>query len=114
MSIRVILPAHLRTLARVSGEVILDVDGPVTIGSVLDALERQYAPLQGAIRDHVTRKRRPYVRFFACELDFSHDPMDTRLPDAVVQGAEPLLIIGAIAGGSGRHVRGYGEAKAEI
>jgi sulfur-carrier protein len=99
MTIRVILPAHLRTLARASGEVTLEVDGAVTIASVLDALEARYPTLQGAIRDHVTRQRRPYVRFFACEQDFSHDPTDTPLPDAVATGAEPLLIIGAIAGG---------------
>jgi sulfur-carrier protein len=99
MTIRVILPAHLRTLARASGEVTLEVDGAVTIASVLDALEARYPTLQGAIRDHVTRQRRPYVRFFACEQDFSHDPTDTPLPDAVARGAEPLLIIGAIAGG---------------
>jgi molybdopterin synthase sulfur carrier subunit len=99
MTIRVILPAHLRTLARASGEVTLEVDGAVTVASVLDALEARYPTLQGAIRDHVTRQRRPYVRFFACEQDFSHDPTDTPLPDAVARGAEPLLIIGAIAGG---------------
>jgi hypothetical protein len=94
------LPAHLRTLAKVStGEVTVRIDGPATIGSVLDALEVQYTPLQGAIRDHVTRQRRPFVRFFACEQDFSHDPADTPLPDAVVNGVEPFLIIGAIAGG---------------
>ncbi|MBC7926247.1 MAG: MoaD/ThiS family protein [Bryobacteraceae bacterium] len=98
---RVVLPAHLRTLARVSGEVTLDVDGlVVTIDSVLDALEASYPTLQGAIRDHVTRKRRPYVRFFACEQDLSHDPTDKPLPEAVVKGTEPLLIVGAIAGGS--------------
>lgn len=101
MIIRVIMPAHLRTLARVSGEVAVDVDGAVTIGSVLDALEARYPPLQGAIRDHVTKKRRPYVRFFACEQDLSHEPADTPLPKAVLEGTEPLLIIGAIAGGSG-------------
>jgi sulfur-carrier protein len=100
MTIRVVLPAHLRTLARESGEVTVDVDGPVTIASVLDALEARYTALQGAIRDHVTRQRRPYVRFFVCEQDLSHDPTDTLLPDAVLRGAEPLLIIGAIAGGA--------------
>ena len=100
MTIRIVLPAHLRTLARESGEVTVDVDGLVTIASVLDALEARYPPLQGAIRDHVTRQRRPYVRFFACEQDLSHDPPDTPLPDAVLRGAEPLLIIGAIAGGA--------------
>jgi hypothetical protein len=100
MTIRIILPAHLRTLARVSGEVSVEVEGPATIGSVLDALEARYPALQGAIRDHVSRQRRPYVRFFACEQDLSHEPPDTPLPEAVVQGLEPLLIIGAIAGGS--------------
>jgi hypothetical protein len=100
MTIRVILPAHLRTLARVSGEVSLDVDGPVTISSVLDALEARYVALQGAIRDHVTLQRRPYVRFFACEQDVSHDPPDTPLPDAIATGVEPLLIVGAVAGGA--------------
>ena len=99
MTVRVILPAHLRTLARLSGEVSVEVHGPVTIGSVLDALEAQHVTLQGAIRDHVTRQRRPFVRFFACEQDFSHDPPNTPLPEAVAGGAEPLLIIGAIAGG---------------
>lgn len=102
MTIRLILPVHLRTLARLSGEVNVEVDAPVTIASVLDALEAQYPALDGAIRDHVTRQRRPFVRFFACEQDLSHHPTDTPLPDAVVQGAEPLLIIGAIAGGSVR------------
>ena len=101
-AIRIILPAHLRTLARQSGEVTVDIDGPVTIGSVLDALEARYTTLQGAIRDHVTLQRRPFVRFFACEQDLSHDPPETPLPDAVVRGAEPLLIIGAIAGGASR------------
>ncbi len=100
MTIRVILPAHLRTLARVTGEVTLEIDDPATISSVLDGLEQRYPPLQGTIRDHVTRQRRPYVRFFACEQDLSHDPTDTPLPEAVVKGAEPLLIIGAVAGGS--------------
>ena len=97
--IRVVLPAHLRTLAKVSGEVTLDVEGPVTLRSVLDALEARYPVLQGTIRDHVTQKRRPYVRFFACEEDFSHDSPDTALPDAVAKGSEPLLVVGAIAGG---------------
>lgn len=109
MTIRVVLPAHLRTLARVSGEATLDVEGPVTVDSILDALEASYPSLQGAIRDHVTRKRRPYVRFFACQQDLSHDPTDTNLPEAVVRGAEPLLIVGAIAGGSltTTHIRGH-------
>ena len=97
--IRVVLPFHLRTLARVEGEVELDVEGPVTQGSVLDALEARYPMLRGTIRDHVTHKRRAFVRFFACEEDLSHEPPDTPLPDAVASGAEPYLIIGAIAGG---------------
>lgn len=97
--IRVVLPAHLRTLARVSGEVEVQVDGQVTQRSVLDALEAQYPTLQGTIRDHVTQQRRPFVRFFACQEDLSHDSPDTPLPDAVASGSEPFLIIGAIAGG---------------
>jgi len=97
--IRVILPAHLRTLARASGEVELEVEGPATLGSVLDALEARYPMLCGTLRDHVTGQRRPFVRFFACEEDLSHDPPDAPLPDAVVSGAEPFLIVGAIAGG---------------
>jgi molybdopterin synthase sulfur carrier subunit len=97
--IRVILPAHLRTLAKVSGEVQLEVDGPVTQRSVLDALEARYPMLCGTIRDHVTQQRRPFVRFFACEEDLSHDPPDAPLPDAVASGAEPFLLVGAIAGG---------------
>lgn len=97
--IRVVLPAHLRTLAQTGGEVTLEVDGAVTQRSVLDALEARYPTLRGAIRDHVTEQRRPFVRFFACEQDLSHDPPDTPLPEAVASGAEPLLIIGAIAGG---------------
>jgi sulfur-carrier protein len=101
--IRVVLPAHLRILARVEGEVALDVEGQaegqITLGSVLDALEARYPTLQGTLRDHVTRARRPYVRFFACEEDLSHDSADTPLPGAVATGAEPLLIVGAIAGG---------------
>jgi len=97
--IRIMLPAHLRNLARVSGEVILQVEGVVTVCSVLDALEAAYPTLSGTIRDHVTHKRRPYVRFFACEQDLSHEPPDTPLPQEVAQGAEPLLVIGAIAGG---------------
>lgn len=98
--IRVVLPAHLRTLARVAGEVELEVEGPVTQRSVLDALEAAYPVLRGAIRDHVTQKRRPFVRFFACEQDLSHEPPDTPLPDAVATAAEPFLVIGAIAGGT--------------
>jgi len=97
--IRVVLPAHLRTLAKVAGEVKLDIEGPVTLRSVLDALEARYPVLQGTIRDHVTQQRRPYVRFFACEQDFSHDPPDTTLPDAIAGASEPFLIVGAIAGG---------------
>ncbi len=97
--IRVVLPAHLRTLAKVDGEGTLEVEGQATQCSVLDALEARYPMLRGTIRDHVTQKRRPYVRFFACEEDLSHDPPDTPLPDAVVSGAEPFLVIGAIAGG---------------
>jgi sulfur-carrier protein len=94
-----VLPAHLRTLAHVDGEVKLDVEGQVTQRSVLDALEASYPMLRGTIRDHVTQRRRPYVRFFACEEDLSHEPPDTPLPDAVANGKEPLLVIGAIAGG---------------
>ena len=97
--IRVLLPAHLRTLARVVGEVKLEVEGPVTQRLVLDALEARYPMLRGTIRDHVTLKRRPFVRFFACEQDLSHESLDTLLPDAVATGAEPLLIVGAMAGG---------------
>lgn len=97
--IRVVLPAHLRTLARVDGEVQLAIPGAVTIESVLDALEAQYPVLCGAVRDHVTKRRRPFVRFFACEQDLSLDPTDIPLPDPIVKGAEPLLIVGAIAGG---------------
>ena len=97
--IRVILPAHLRTLAKVSGEVQLEVEGPVTQRSVLDALEARYPMLCGTIRDHVTQQRRPFVRFFACEEDLSHEPPDAPLPDAVAKGSEPFLVIGAIAGG---------------
>jgi hypothetical protein len=97
--IRVIIPAHLRTLAHVDGEVTLDVDGVVTQRSVLDALEARYPMLRGTIRDHVTQIRRPFLRFFACEEDLSHESPDTRLPDAVASGREPLIIVGAIAGG---------------
>ncbi len=98
--IRVELPAHLRTLACVNGEVILDVQGPATQRSVLDALEACYPALRGTIRDQVTQQRRPFVRFFACAQDLSHQPPDTPLPDAVATGTEPLLVVGAIAGGS--------------
>ena len=97
--IRVILPAHLRTLARVDGEVKVEVAGPVTVGAVLDALEAAYPMLRGTIRDQVTRQRRAFLRFFACEQDLSHDPPDTPLPEAIASGAEPLLVVGAMAGG---------------
>jgi len=97
--IRVVLPAHLRTLARVDGEVTLDVEGQVTQRSVLDALEARYPMLRGTIRDQVTQQRRPFVRFFACEEDLSHESQDAPLPDAVATGTEPFLIVGAMAGG---------------
>jgi molybdopterin synthase sulfur carrier subunit len=97
--IRVVLPAHLRTLARVNGELKLDVEGPATLGSVLDALEARYPMLRGTIRDQVTHQRRAFVRFFACEQDLSHERPDTPLPEAVATGAEPFLIVGAMAGG---------------
>ena len=97
--IRIVLPAHLRALARVDGEVKLDVQGEVTQRSVLNALEACYPMLRGTLRDHVTQQRRPFVRFFACEEDLSHEPPDAPLPDAVATGAEPLLVVGAIAGG---------------
>jgi hypothetical protein len=97
--IRVVLPPHLRTLARVAGEVELDVQDPVTQRSVLDALEASYPMLRGAIRDHVTQQRRAFVRFFACSEDLSHESPDARLPEAVVTGTEPFLVVGAIAGG---------------
>src|SRR5712692_10388185 len=99
MIVRVELPPHLRTLARVDGEVKLDVEGQVTQRSVLDALEARYPMLRGTIRDHVTLQRRPFLRFFACEEDLSHEPPDAPLPDAVASGAEPFLVVGAIAGG---------------
>jgi hypothetical protein len=98
--IRVVLPAHLRTLAGVDGEVRVRVEGPATQRSVLDALEASYPALQGTIRDHVTRERRPLVRVFACAEDVSHEPPDAPLPEAVATGAEPLLIVGAMAGGA--------------
>jgi sulfur-carrier protein len=98
--IRVVLPPHLRTLARVNDEVTLQLKGDATLQSVLDALEEHYPVLRGTIRDHVTHKRRAFVRFFACEQDLSHEPPDTRLPEAVVTGAEPFVVIGALAGGS--------------
>ena len=97
--IRVMLPAHLRALTRLKGEVALEVAGPVTQRSVLDALESKYPMLRGTIRDHVTQERRPFIRFFACEEDVSHAAPDAPLPDAVATGAEPLMIVGAIAGG---------------
>jgi molybdopterin synthase sulfur carrier subunit len=97
--IRVVLPAHLRTLAHINGEVSLDVEGTATQHSVLDALETRYPVLRGTIRDHVTRKRRAYIRFFACERDLSHEAPDAALPEAVGAGREPFLIVGAIAGG---------------
>ena len=97
--IRVVLPAHLRTLARIDGEVMLDVASPVTQHSVLDALEARYPMLRGTIRDHGTLKRRAFVRFFACEQDLSHESPDAPLPDAIATGAEPFLIVGAMAGG---------------
>ena len=98
--IRVELPAHLRTLAKINGEVSVEVEGRASVSSVLDALEARYPMLCGTIRDHVTKERRPFLRFFACEEDLSHDSPDNPLPDAVAAGREPLLIIGAIAGGS--------------
>ncbi len=97
--IRVVLPAHLRTLARVDGEVKVMVAGAVTQRSVLDALEAAYPMLRGTIRDHVTRQRRPFLRFFACEEDLSHESPDAPLPDAVSEGTEPYLVVGAMAGG---------------
>jgi len=97
--IRILLPQHLRTLAHVGAEVSLNVEGPVTLRAVLDALEARYPMLRGTIRDHVTQQRRPFLRFFAIEEDLSHDSPDQPLPDAVVSGKEPLVILGAIAGG---------------
>jgi len=99
MTIRVELPQHLRTLAKTGREVQLEVEGPVTQRSVLDALEAKYPMLCGTVRDHDTRQRRPFLRFFACEQDFSHESPDAPLPEAVASGKEPFLIIGAIAGG---------------
>jgi|SRR5678816_605192 hypothetical protein len=99
MTIRVELPAHLRTLARVGSEVSVDVAGSVTQRSVLDALEAAYPVLRGTIRDHGTLKRRPFLRFFACEQDLSHEPPDAPLPEPVMRGTEPFLVIGALAGG---------------
>ena len=97
--IRVELPAHLRTLAQVDGEVEIDVTGQATVRSLLDALEASYPILRGTIRDHVTQQRRPFVRFFACEEDLSHELPDTPLPQSVATGAEPFLVVGALAGG---------------
>ena len=97
--IRVVLPPHLRKLARVEREAQLDVEGPITVRSVLDALEARYPMLRGTIRDQVTRRRRPFLRFFACDEDLSHEPPDAPLPAAVASGAEPFLVVGAIAGG---------------
>ena len=97
--IRIVLPTPLRSLAGVGREVQLEVDGPPTLGSVLDALEAQYPVLRGTIRDHVTRQRRPFLRFFACEEDLSHEPPDAPLPRAVITGFEPFLVVGAMAGG---------------
>ena len=99
MIIRVVLPAHLRTLARVNGEVKLDLDGTATQRSILDALEATYPMLRGTIRDQVTHQRRAFVRFFACEQDLSHESPDAPLPDPVAKGAEPFLVVGAMAGG---------------
>jgi hypothetical protein len=98
--IRVVLPAHLRNLGKITGEVQLAIDGPVTQRTVLDALEARYPMLRGTIRDHVTLQRRPFVRFFACMEDLSHEPMDAPLPAEVASGSEPYLVVGAIAGGS--------------
>ena len=97
--VRVVLPQHLRTLAKVSDEVQVDVEGRATTRAILDALEARYPVLQGTIRDHVTLKRRPYVRFYACEEDLSHESPDTPLPDAITTGKEPFLVVGAMAGG---------------
>jgi molybdopterin converting factor small subunit len=97
--IRVVLPAHLRTLARVSGEIAVDIDGTPTQRAILDALEQRYPMLRGTMRDQTTQKRRPFIRFFACRKDLSHDPPDAPLPEPVSTGAEPFLVVGAIAGG---------------
>jgi|SRR5208282_4849967 len=97
--IRIILPPNLRTLAHTGAEVTLEVEAPLTLHSVLDALEARYPMLRGTIRDQVTQQRRPFLRFFACELDLSHEPPDSPLPEAVAYGSEPLIILGAIAGG---------------
>jgi hypothetical protein len=97
--IRVVMPAHLRTLAQVSGQVQLQIEGPVTQRAILDALEARYPMLRGTVRTHATQQRRPFIRFYACGEDLSHEPPDAPLPDAVVTGAEPFLIVGAMAGG---------------
>jgi molybdopterin synthase sulfur carrier subunit len=97
--VRVVLPYHLRNLARVGNEIELEIAGQVTVRSVVDAIEARYPMLLGTIRDHATKQRRPFLRFFACEQDWSHEPIDAALPDAVEKGKEPLLIVGAIAGG---------------
>ena len=99
MSVRVVLPAHLKRLAKVEGEVALDVAPPVSARAIVDALEARFPPLVGTIRDHVTKKRRPLVRYFACQEDVSHEPDDTPLPDSIASGTEPFLVVGAIAGG---------------
>jgi len=98
-TIRVVLPTHLRRLAQVDGEVTLELEGPITPRAILDALEARYPALRGTVRDQATHQRRAFVRFFACQEDLSHEPDDTPLPDAVARGAEPFLIIGAVAGG---------------
>lgn len=97
--IRVVLPFHLRTLANIEGELELDLDSPVTLAAVLDAIEARFPMLRGTIRDHQTHKRRAFIRFFACQRDLSHDPTDTPLPPAVLAGEEPLMVVGAMAGG---------------
>ncbi len=97
--IRVVLPPHLRTLARVKGKVELEIEGPVTQGAILDTLEANYPMLRGTIRDHATHQRRPFIRFFACGEDWSHESPDAPLPEAIATGAEPFLIVGALAGG---------------
>ena len=99
MTIRVVLPFHLRTLARVDGEVSVDLPEPATICAVLDAIEAAYPTLQGTIRDHGTKKRRPFIRYFACKEDLSFEPLETRMPTSVTDGTEPFLIVGAMAGG---------------
>jgi sulfur-carrier protein len=97
--IRVIIPYHLKNLAKITGEVQLEVGGPITLRAVLDAIESHYPMLRGTIRDHTTGKRRDFIRFYACEQDFSNEPVDTLLPEAITTGKEPLLVVGAIAGG---------------